>query len=138
MVQFLGLMIVVVTALSPLAKADECGAMPCRANGASYITEKNAVVIYPGESFAVAVDVGSGQVANPRPASEEGEKGTIALKFSTIDSGAMLTITNNLAGMVKYDATMKGPDGRMVYTSSCPIDAALTQFRKLAAPDPIP
>jgi hypothetical protein len=108
--------------------------VPCRANGAPYVTEKDAVVIYPGESFAVAVDVDRGKVADPRPASDEGEPGTIALKFSAIDSGMMLTITNNLAGMVKYDATMKGPDGRVVYTSSCPIDAALTNFESWPHP----
>jgi hypothetical protein len=41
--------------------------MPCRANATPYVTDKGAIVIYPGGSFAVALDVkgeSSGQRRN--------------------------------------------------------------------------
>ncbi|HKP26261.1 MAG TPA: hypothetical protein VJV39_20505 [Dongiaceae bacterium] len=46
----------------------------------------------------------------------------------------MLTVANNLSKTVKYDATMKAPDDRMVYTSSCPVDAGLSNFESWPHP----
>ena len=119
----------IAAALCPfVAHAEGCGAMPCRANGAPYVTDRNAVVIYPGEKFAVPVDVAGGKIGDAKPASEAGESGTITLDFKTIDTGMMLVVDNHLAETLKYDATMKGPDGRRVYTSSCPVTAGLSAF----------
>ena len=107
----------------------QCGAMPCRPNGVPYVTDKGAIVILPGEQFAIAFEIENGKIVNaqPNPAGSS-ISDAVEVSFKQIDSGMMLTVANNLSKPVKYDATMKAPDDRMVYTSSCPVSAGLSTF----------
>jgi hypothetical protein len=103
--------------------------MACRSNGVPYVTDKGAIVIFPGESFVIAFEIESGKIvgALPRPVGDQAAN-TIEVSFKEIDSGMMLSLQNHLPSTVKYDAVMKAPDGRMVYTSSCPVRAGLSSF----------
>lgn len=114
---------------APLASAEECGAMPCRANGAPYITDKGALIIFPGEHFAVEFSSGDGQLqlVQAKPISDA-TAALMELKFSATDSGMILTVMNPLSQDIKYDAVMKAPDDKLVYTSSCPVRAGLSTF----------
>ena len=128
MVRLIGTIVVAAAALCPLAaSAEACGALPCRANGEPYVTDKNTIIIYPGESFAVQIDIARGKVGRAQPVTAE-ETGTITLDFKPQDAGMILIVHNHLADIVKYDATMKGPDGRLVYTSSCPVGAGMGSY----------
>ena len=40
--------------------SEQCGAMPCRSNGAPYVTDKGAIVIFPGEQFVIAFKIENG------------------------------------------------------------------------------
>lgn len=103
--------------------------MPCRSNGVPYVTDKGAIVIFPGEQFVVAVEIEDGKIVGAQPNSAGGaQSNAVEVSFKQVDSGMMLTVANNLSQTVKYDATMKTPDGRMVYTSSCPVEAGLSNF----------
>jgi hypothetical protein len=100
--------------------------MPCRLNGVPYVTDKGAIVIYPGESFVIAFEIENGKIVNAVPSPAGGQlANTIEVGFKEIDSGMMLTLQSHLPMDVKYDATMKAPDNRLVHTSSCPVRASL-------------
>jgi hypothetical protein len=116
-------------AATPADSSRHCGAMPCRSNGVPYVTDKGAIVIYPGESFAIVFENEDGKLTNAQPVPAGGSRSDVVeVSFNQIDSGMMLTVANNLSKLVGYDATMKTPDDRMVYTSSCPVDAGLSNF----------
>ena len=103
--------------------------MPCRANGEPYVNDKHAIVIYPGEHFAIDVTIENGKVIAVAPRPAEGDlANTVELSFSGNGNSMNLTVQSHLASTIKYDATMKGPDDRLVYTSSCPVRAGLAAF----------
>ena len=110
--------------------------MPCRSNGVPYVTDKGAIVIFPGEQLAIAFAIENGKIVNAQPNPVGGSlPNAVEVSFKQTDSGMMmLTVANNLSKTVKYDATMKAPDGRMVYTSSCPVDAGLSNFESWPHP----
>ena len=109
--------------------------MLCRSNGVPYVTDKGAIVLFPGESFVIAFEIENGKIVNAQPVPAGGSRSDVVeVSFKQIDSGTMLTIANNLPKMVKYDATMKAPDDRMVYTNSCPVDAGLSNFESWPHP----
>lgn len=109
--------------------SQQCGAMPCRSNGVPYVTDKGAIVIYPGERFVIAFKIEDGQIAGAEPIPAGGSlSNAVDVSFKQIDSGMMLTVANHLAKPVKYDATMKAPDDRIVYTNSCPVRVGLSTF----------
>ena len=110
--------------------SNQCGAMPCRSNGAPYVTDKGAIVIYPGEQFVIALKIENGKIVNAGPNLAGGQSANAI----EIDIGMMLTIVNHLPSAIKDDATMKAPDGKLVYTSSCPVDAGLSNFEHWAHP----
>jgi hypothetical protein len=113
----------------------QCGAMPCRSNGEPYVTDKGAIVIFPGEQLVIALEIENGKIVNAQPNPASGSlSNAVEVSFKQIDSGMMLTVANNLSKTVKYDATMKAPDGRMVHTSSCPVDAGLSNFENWPHP----
>jgi hypothetical protein len=112
-----------------------CGAMPCRSNGVPYVTDKGAIVIFPGEQFVVAFEIENGKIVNAQPNPASGSlSDAVEVSFKQIDSGMMLTVANNMSEPVKYDATMRAPDDRMLYTSSCPVDAGLSTFESWPHP----
>jgi len=107
----------------------QCGTMPCRSNGVPYVTDEGAIVIFPGENFVIAFAVEGGKIVGAQPNPVGGSlSNAVEVSFKQVDSGTTLTVANNLSKAVKYDATMKAPDNRMVYTSSCPVDAGLSNF----------
>jgi len=114
------------------AQADsskQCGAMPCRSNGVPYVTDKGAIVIYPGEQFVIVFEIENGKIVSAVPNPVGGQSAnTIEASFKEIDSGMMLSLQSHLPMDVKYDAAMKAPDNRLVYTSSCPVRANLGAF----------
>jgi hypothetical protein len=114
------------------ARADDsqqCGGMPCRSNGVPYLTDKGAIVIYPGERFAIAFKIEDSRIAGAEPIPAGGSlSNAVEVSFKQIESGMMLTVANHLPSTLKYDATMKAPDDRMVYTSSCPVSVGLRTF----------
>lgn len=113
----------------------QCGAMPCRSNGEPYVTGDGAIVIFPGETFVIAFAVESGKIVGAQPNPVGGSlSNAVEVSLKQVDSGMMLTVANNLSKAVKYDATMKAPDDRMVYTSSCPVDAGLSNFESWPHP----
>ena len=118
--------------LAAVAQADsskQCGAMPCRSNGAPYVTDKGAILIFPGEQFVIAFRIESGRIVSAEPNPIGGRtSNAIEVNFKEIDGGMMLTLANHLPSTIKYDAIMKAPDDKLVYTSSCPIDAGLSSF----------
>jgi hypothetical protein len=104
----------------------QCGAMPCRSNGVPYVTDKGAIVIHPGEQFVIAFEIENGKIVSAVPGPASGQPtNTMDVSFKEIDSGMMLTLQSHLPMDVKYDAMMKAPDNRLVYTSSCPVRANL-------------
>lgn len=114
---------------APQAMAQECGAMPCRANGAPYVTDKGVLVIFPGEHFAVEFSETGGHLKPGQAKPLSDATGTfVELSFSATDSGMLLTVKNALSQAVKYDAVMKAPDDKLVYTSSCPVRAGMSTF----------
>jgi hypothetical protein len=121
---------VLVAATSPaVVDAQECGVMPCRANDKPYVTDKGAIVIYPGESFVIAFKIVDGKIVGAEPIPAGGSlSNAVEVSFKQIDSGMMLTVASHLPSTLKYDATMKAPDDRMVYTSSCPVRVGLSTF----------
>jgi hypothetical protein len=120
---------------APGDSSRQCGAMPCRSNGVPYVTDKGAIVIYPGESFAIVFEIEDGKLVNAQPVPAGGSRSDVVeVSFKQIDSDMMLTVANNLSKLVKYDATMKAPDDRMVHTSSCPVDAGLSNFEQWPHP----
>ena len=124
--------LVAACAMAAVAQADsskQCGAMPCRSNGAPYVTDKGAIVIFPGEQFVIAFKIENGKIVDAEPYPAGGQlSNAIEVNFKKVDSGMMLTLANHLPKKVKYDAIMKAPDNKLVYTSSCPIDAGLSSF----------
>src|SRR6185436_5958254 len=52
---------------APGDSSKQCGAMPCRSNGVPYVTDKGAIVIYPGESFAIVFEIEDGKLVNAQP-----------------------------------------------------------------------
>ncbi len=103
--------------------------MPCRSNGVPYLNEKGAIVIYPGEHFVITFETENGKIANAVPNPVGGQlSNAVEVRFEEIDSGMMLTLESHLPGDIKYDASMKVPDDRLVYTSSCPVGAGLSAF----------
>jgi len=107
----------------------QCGALPCRSNGAPYVNDKGAIVIFPGERFVIALKIEDGKIVGAEPNPAGGSlSNAIAVSFKEIDGGMVLTIANHLPNTVKYDVVMKAPDDKLVYTSSCPIDAGLSNF----------
>ena len=113
----------------------QCGVMPCRPNGVPYVTDKGAIVILPGEQFVIAFEIENGKIVNAQPNPAGGSlSDAVEVSFKQIDSSMMLTVANNMSKPVKYDATMKAPDDRMVYTSSCPVDAGLSNFESWPHP----
>lgn len=103
--------------------------MPCRSNGVPYVNDKGTITIYPGEHFVIAFKIENGKIVGtaPKPVDSQAAN-TIELNFARDGNGMLLTLQNNLSDMVKYDATMKAPDNRMVYTSSCTVDAGLQNY----------
>ncbi len=100
--------------------------MPCRSNGVPYVTDKGAIVIHPGEQFVIAFEIENGRIVSAVPGPASGQPtNTMDVSFKEIDSGMMLTLQSHLPMDVKYDAMMKAPDNRLVYTSSCPVRANL-------------
>lgn len=120
------------------AQADspmQCGAMPCRSNGVPYVKDKGAIVIYPGEQFVVAFKIEDGKIVGAEPSPSGGRlTNAVEVRFKEISGGMMLTVASHLPSTVKYDATMTAPDDRVVYTSSCPIDAGLSNFESWPHP----
>jgi hypothetical protein len=113
-------------ATAPGDSSNQCGAMPCRSNGVPYVTDKGAIVIYPGESFVIVFEIENGKIVSALPNAAGGQPAnTIDVSFKEIDNGMMLTLQSHLSMDVKYDAMMKAPDNRLVYTSSCPVRANL-------------
>lgn len=109
--------------------------MPCRSNGAPYLNDKGAVVIYPGEHFMIAFEIEDGKIVNAVPKPLGGNlSNAVEVSFETFDSGMMLTLENRLPGEIKYDASMKAPDDRLVYTSTCPVRAGLSAFESWPHP----
>jgi len=103
--------------------------MPCRSNGVPYFGSKGAIVIYPGERFVITFEIENGKIVNAVPKPVGGQlSNAVEVSFAEIDGGMMLTLENHLPGDVKYDASMKAPDDRLVYTSSCPVGAGLSAF----------
>jgi len=121
-VRWMGVAIVAVVALSPLTtRAEECGALPCRANGAPYVTDKNTTLIYPGENFSFDIDPASGKIGEVKPAPKDRiEENQIVVAFAPLRDGMILIIGNAVAGPVKYDAVMRGLDGRVGHVRSRP------------------
>ena len=100
-----------------------------------YVTDKGAIVIFPGEQFVIAFEIENGKIVNAQPSPAGGSiSDAVEVSFKQSDSGMMLTVANHLPKTVKYDATMKAPDDRMVYTSSCPVDADLSNFESWPHP----
>ena len=109
--------------------------MPCRSNGAPYVTDKGAIVIFPGEQFVIAFKIENGKIVGAEPYPAGGQlSNAIEVNFKEIDGGMMLTLANHLPNTVKYDAIMKAPDDKLVHTSSCPVDAGLSNFESWPHP----
>lgn len=125
----------VVAAVAPADSSQQCGGMPCRSNGAPYLNDKGAVGIYPGEHFMIAFEIEDGKIVNAVPKPLGGNlSNAVEVSFETFDSGMMLTLENRLPGEIKYDASMKAPDDRLVYTSTCPVRAGLSAFESWSHP----
>jgi hypothetical protein len=109
--------------------------MPCRSNGAPYLNDKDAVVIYPGEHFAIVFEIENGKIVNAVPKPLGGQlSNAVEVGFEAFEGGMMLTLENRLPGEIKYDASMKVPDDRLVYTSTCPVRAGLSAFESWSHP----
>jgi hypothetical protein len=107
--------------------------MPCRSNGVPYVNDNGAVIIYPGEHFAIAFKIENGKIVGAEPRPVDGElTNALELNFTQEGNGMFLTMGSHLAETVKVDATMKAPDDRLVYTSTCPIEAGMTNFENWA------
>ena len=107
----------------------QCGAMQCRSNGVAYVNDKGAIVIFPGEQLVIAFQIEDGKIVGAEPSPPGGQlTHAVEVSFKEIDSGLMLTVASHLPSTVKYDAVMKAPDGKMVYTSSCPVRVGLSTF----------
>jgi hypothetical protein len=120
---------IAIVATLPAGADTLCGAMACRANGAPYVNDKGAIVIYPGEHFAVAFTIENHKIMSAAPKPVDGQvANTIELNFARDGNGMLLTLQSNLSDTVKYDTTMKAPDNRMVYTSSCAVDAGRQNY----------
>lgn len=124
--------LVVASVTVAAAQADssqQCDGMPCRSNGVPYLNNKGAIVIYPGERFMITFEIENGKIVNTVPKPVGGQpSNAVEVSFEQIESGMMLTLQNNLSADVKYDARMKAPDDRLLYTSSCPVGAGLAAF----------
>ena len=122
-------LLAIAAAVTSSATGDTCGAMPCRSNGAPYINEKGSIIIYPGEHFAIAFKIENGKIvgAVPEPAGSQ-RANAVEVSFEQTETGMMLSLESRLASTIKYDATMKAPDDRLVYTSTCPVEAGLSAF----------
>ena len=109
--------------------------MPCRSSGVPYVNDKGAIVIFPGENFVIAFEIENGKIVSAVPNPAGGQpSNAIEVSFKQIEIGMMLTLANHLPKTVKYDATMKAPDDRMVYTSSCPVRVGLSTFESWPHP----
>lgn len=92
-------------------------------------------MIYPGEHFMIAFEIEDGKIVNAVPKPLGGNlSNAVEVSFETFDSGMMLTLENRLPGEIKYDASMKVPDDRLVYTSTCPVRAGLSAFESWSHP----
>ncbi|HKP26260.1 MAG TPA: hypothetical protein VJV39_20500 [Dongiaceae bacterium] len=61
----------------------QCGAMPCRSSGAPYVTDEGAIVIFPGEQFAIAFEVENGKIVGAQPNSAGGSlSNAVEVSFS--------------------------------------------------------
>src|SRR5688572_7797479 len=89
---------VLVAAILPtVVDAQECGAMPCRSNGKPYVTDKGAIVIYPGERFVIGFKIEDGKIAGAEPIPAGGSlSNAVEVSFTQIDSGMMLTVASHL------------------------------------------
>ncbi|WP_119302705.1 hypothetical protein [Dongia deserti] len=113
----------------------QCGAMSCRSNGVPYINDKGAIVIFPGEQFVIAFEIQDDKIVSAVPKPTGGHlPNAIEVSFKEIDSGMMLSLQSHLPMDLKYDAAMKAPDNRLVYTSSCPVRASLGSYESWPHP----
>ena len=131
--------IVVVGSLcAPIASAAEeasCGELPCRANGVAYVSEEGGVVILPGEEFSVELAIADGKIAGVTPRKLQPTlKNSIELKLTVDSGGVMLAVKSHIGDLVKYDVYMKLRDGRLLYTSSCPLMGGLGAFEMWSDP----
>jgi hypothetical protein len=107
----------------------------CQSNGVPSVDDKGAIVIFPGEQFVIAFQIENGKIVRAERNPAGGQlPNTIDVSFKVIDGGMTLTLDNHLPNTVKYDAIMKAPDGKLVYTSSCPVDAGLSNFESWPHP----
>lgn len=125
----------VTVALAHADTSQQCGGMPCRSNGVPYLDDKGAIVIYPGEHFVIAFEIENGKIVNAVPNPTGGQlSNAVEVSFAEVEGGMMLTLENHLPSDVKYDASMRAPDDRLVYTSSCPVGAGLSAFESWPQP----
>lgn len=125
----------VMVAIAQAEGAHQCDGMPCRSNGAPYLNDKGAIVIYPGERLMIAFEIENGKIVSavPKPVGEQ-LSNAVEVSFEAFEGGMMLTLENRLPGEIKYDTRMKVPDDRLVYTSTCPVRAGLSAFENWSHP----
>jgi len=100
--------------------------------GVPYL-ENGAIVLLPGDEFDVDLEFVAGEAQARVTLSATGE-GTgrrgIHLKMEQMSGkvDTLLTLQNNSGEPIKYSATMRVENGRMLPTSSCPVLSGLSAF----------
>lgn len=118
------------------AEATSCGELPCRANGVAYVSEAGGVVVQIGEEFSVELSIADGKVTDVTPRKLDPTlKNSIELKLTNSNGRTvMLSVKSHVGNHLKYDAYMKLRDGRLLYTSSCPLMGGLGVFETWSDP----
>lgn len=95
----------------PVGAADEtsCGELPCRANGVPYVTSDGAVVIMPGEKFAVELKIEGDKVVGIVPRRDPKAPGGILLNMIIENGATALVWGNHLERPVRLQAVSTGP-----------------------------
>ncbi|GAB3103506.1 hypothetical protein G8770_19700 [Aestuariicella hydrocarbonica] len=84
-----------------------------------------SVKVIPDEKVYLTVDIQSGNVLS---VSRGESSGNITFELSKMSSGMMLSASNTLDQIVKYDIYMIDYNGNKHYTSSCPMMAGAGVF----------
>jgi hypothetical protein len=107
------LIAVVALFLAPTALAADapslCGELPCRANGLPYVTSEGAVIVLPGEKFAVELKIEGDKVVGIVPRRDPKAPGGILLNMMVENGATALVWGNHLDRPVRLHAVSRGP-----------------------------
>lgn len=98
-----------------------CSAGSIKSGGAGV----GLISVNPEEEVNVAVQIDNGKVVS---VSEAQGEGNVTFSLSKMPTGMMLSASNKLDYIVKYDIYMIDYNGKKHYTSSCPVMAGSGAF----------